>query len=48
MQVIYKDEDERSSSRRADLVYIVICVRRFSRHVERKYTRRFGSRFIII
>ena len=44
MQVVYKDEDERSTTRGTGPMDAVLCARRVSRHVEGKYVRRTGSR----
>ena len=46
MQIIYKNEDERRASGRANLVDSVICTGRGSRHVEREYNRGVGIRKI--
>ena len=46
MQIVYKNEDERSSSRRTDPVDFVIYARRISRCVEREYVGGFGRRII--
>ena len=46
MQTVYKDEDEESSSRRANPVDIIICARRVSRYLERKYLGEAGERRI--
>ena len=43
MQVVFKNENERSSSEKTNSVDIVLCVGRVSRHLEGKYTRGFGS-----
>lgn len=48
MQVVYKNEDERRSSRRTDPVNFVIYTRKVSKCVEREYIRRFRSRRIEI
>ncbi len=48
MQVIHKNEDERSNSGGADTMGIIICARRISRCLEGKHARRFGSRFVRI
>ena len=44
MQVIHKNKDEESSSKRANPVGVVICVRRISRYLEREYIGRVGDR----
>jgi len=44
MQTIYKNEDERSSSRGTNLVDLVICVKRIGRCLEGEYFGRFGNR----
>lgn len=46
MQVVYKNEDERRSSRRTDPVDFVIHTRKVSKYVEREYIRRFRSKRI--
>ena len=46
MQAIHQDEDERSSSRGANSVDIIIYTERVGRCLERKYIRRFGDRVI--
>ena len=43
MQVVYQDENEGYSSRRAGTVYTVIYAGRVSRYLERKYYRGFGE-----
>ena len=43
MQVIYKDKDKKSSSRRANIVDLVLYTRRISRYMKGKYVGRFGS-----
>ena len=48
MQVIHKNEDERSNSGGADTMGIIICARRISRCLEGKHARRFGSRIVRI
>ena len=44
MQIIFKNENERSCSREADSVNIVIYIRGLSRYLERKHVGRFKSR----
>jgi len=44
MQIVCKNEDEKSSSGRINLVDFVICARRISRYVEREYVGGFGRR----
>ena len=44
MQIIYKDKDEEGSSRGADLVDIIICIRRIGRYLEEKHLGGFGGR----
>ena len=44
MQVIHKDEDERSTTRGTGPMGAVLCVRRISRCVEGKYVGRTRSR----
>jgi len=46
MQVIYQNENERRSSGEADSVDTIIYIGMISRYVERKYTKRLGSRDI--
>ena len=48
MQTIYKNEDERGSSRRTNLIGVVICAGRISRCLKGKYIGGFGSRSIRI
>ena len=44
MQVIHKNEDKGSSSRRANPVDVVICTRRIGRYLEGEYIRRIRDR----
>ena len=44
MQVIYKNKNEKSNSRGASIVDVVICIGGISRYLERKYYRRFRKR----
>ena len=44
MQVIFKNENEKSCSGGVDLVDFVLCARRISRYVEGKYFERSGGR----
>ena len=37
MQVIWESKDERGTNRGTDLMGAVLCTKRVSRHVERKY-----------
>jgi len=46
MQTIHKDEDEGGSSRRADPVGVIVCVRRISRHLEGECLGEVGRRRI--
>jgi len=46
MQTIYKDENERGSSRKTDSVGVIICARRVSRHLEEECPGGFGRRGI--
>ena len=46
MQVILKNEDEKSSSRRANIVDTVICAERVSRYLEEKHLKRFRRRTV--
>ena len=48
MQVVYKNEDEGSSSRRADSVGIVIYIVRISGYLEEKHVGRSRGRIIEI
>ena len=38
MQVIYKNENKGSSSRRIDIVDLIICTKRVGRYIEEEYT----------
>jgi len=44
MQIIFEDEDERSSSRGTNSMDSLIHTRRISRYIEGEYTRRFRDR----
>ena len=44
MQVVHKDEDERDSSRGADLVGTIMCARRIGKHLEGECLGRFEGR----
>ena len=44
MQAILENENERSYSGRIDSMGVVICARRVSRYIERKYIRRLENR----
>ena len=48
MQIVYKNEDEKGSSRRANSVDIVVCAKRIGRYLERKPVERFGEGIIRI
>jgi len=48
MQIVYKDENKGGSSGKADLVGIIIYIRRGSRHLEGEYLRRARGRRIRI
>ena len=48
MQVVFKDENERTDSERTSVVSINIYVGRVSRYLERECIREFGSRSIRI
>ena len=41
MQAIHKNKDERSSSRRANAVDIVVCVGKIGRYLKGKCNKRF-------
>ena len=45
MQVIFTDEDERSSSTGKNSVDIIVHIEKVSEYMERKYIRRFRRRF---
>ena len=44
MQVVHKNEDERSSHIETDSIDIAICARRISRYLERKHVGRLRRR----
>ena len=44
MQIVYLNEDKRSSSRRVYSVDVVLCVRKISRYLERKCFGRLRSK----
>ena len=44
MQIIYQNEDEESSSRRADIIDPFICIEGIGRYIEGEYIKRFGRR----
>ena len=44
MQVILENKDERSNSRKTDLMGVIICTRRIDRCMERKVIGRFRDR----
>ena len=46
MQVVHQDEDERSSSKGADSVNLIIYIRRIDRYIEGKYVGRPKERTI--
>lgn len=46
MQIVHKNKDKWSSSRRIDLVDFVIYTRRISRYVKREYVGEFRRRII--
>ena len=43
---LYKNEDEERSSKKTNSVDIVMYIRRVSRYLKEKYSRRFGSMII--
>ena len=48
MQVVYKNENEKGSSRETDLVGTIIYVGRISKYMKWEHTRRFRGRNIRI
>jgi len=48
MQAIYKNEDEKSSSKRTNLVGVILYTEGVSKYLEREYLRRLRSRSIRI
>ena len=48
MQTIFENENERSSSRGANSMDVIICIERISGYLEGKYVGRSGERIIRI
>ena len=48
MQIVYKNEDEKSSSQRINLVGIIIHIGGISRYLEGEHVGRFGGGIIRI
>ena len=48
MSIICQDENERSRSRGANLIDVIVCIGRISGCLEEEYTGEFGSRTIRI
>ena len=46
MQIVYKNENERSTSRRTDSIDIIICVGRIDRYLEEKHAKGFRNRSV--
>jgi len=44
MQVIYKNENKRYSSRETDSMDVIIYIEEFSKHLKEKHTGGFGRR----
>ena len=44
MQIVFKDEDKGSGSRRTNPMNLIICARRIGKYLERKCVGRFGGR----
>jgi len=44
MQIIFKNENERSNSRKANLIDVVVCAERISRYMKRECIKRSRSR----
>ena len=43
MQIVYKNEDKKDSSQRANSVGIIVCVGRIGKYLEREHIERFGG-----
>jgi len=48
MQIIHKNENEKSSGGGTNPIDLIICTRRISRCMEREYTGGFGRKVIRI
>ena len=46
MQTIYKNENERSNSRRISTVGVILCTKRIGRYMKEEYHRRFRKRIV--
>ena len=46
MQVIHKNEDERSNGRRIGIVGVILCTRRISRYMKGEHHERLKKRTV--